>query len=220
MLARNVFLFLIMMMIDKLLTLICSRPFARIPSCVILLSVVTSCAIDTATPRDATVVAAPQAAPANTAADALINAIRTLQNMTPAALSAEKEAAREIFERDPAQFRRVRYLLALYVAAATAADDDKLSQLLEPVLGATQNDNDLSLSTLVNLMQQAVSARKKLRDDINQINRRLALATASANNNSKRDDRDAESRVLKLRVEELEKQLAAMKSIDKSVTRR
>jgi hypothetical protein len=140
--------------------------------------------------------------------------------MTPAALSAEKEAARDAFERDPVQFRRTRYLLALYASPASVADDEKLTALLDPVITATQDDNNLGLITMANLMQQALNTRKKLRDEINQVNKRLAVATASANNNAKRDDREPELRLLKLRVEELEKQIAAMKSIDKSVTRR
>lgn len=172
------------------------------------------CAIDHAAQR-AVPVAASAVAKAS-AADALIQSLRELQNMPPAQLVAEKDVAREAFERDPVQFRRLRYLLALYAAPASATDDAQLLNIVEPLLIATADDSDLSIKTMVLQMQQVANSRKKLRDEIASIRSRTINVAA----NNKRDDREPEVRALKQRIDELEKQIAAIKSIDRSVTRR
>jgi hypothetical protein len=180
-----------------------------------LIGSLSGCAVDNTAQRVAPVAAVPVVATPS-AAESLMQAIRELQNMTPAALAAEKDIAREAFERDPVQFRRLRYLLALNVAPATATDDDKLLSVVEPLLNTTTDDNDLSIKTIAQQIREVALSRKKLRDEVANIRSRNANISA----NSKRDEREPEVRALKLRIEELEKQIAAMKSIDRSVTRR
>jgi hypothetical protein len=180
-----------------------------------LITFINGCAIDNAAQRTAPVAPDPIVVKAS-AADALMQSLRELQNMPPAALVAEKDVAREVFERDPVQFRRLRYLLALHVAPASATDDAQLLSIVEPLLNATTDDNDLSIKTMALQMQLVANSRKKLREEIASIRSRTANVAA----NNKRDDREPEVRVLKQRIEELEKQIAAMKSIDRSVTRR
>lgn len=180
-----------------------------------LIGSLSGCAVDNTAQRVAPVAASPVVATPS-AAESLMQTIRELQNMTPATLAAEKDIAREAFERDPVQFRRLRYLLALNAAPATATDDDKLLSAVEPLLNTTTDDNDLSIKTIAQQIREVALSRKKLRDEVANVRSRNANITA----NSKRDEREPEVRALKLRIEELEKQIAAMKSIDRSVTRR
>ncbi len=172
------------------------------------------CAVDHVAPHTAPVAPIVVAKPSS--ADALIQSLRELQNMSPAALLAEKDVAREAFERDPVQFRRLRYLLALYASPVVATDDTQLLSIVEPLLNATADDNDLSIKTMAHQMQQVANSRKKLREDIATIRSRNINIAA----NNKRDDREPEVRALKQRIDELEKQIAALKSIDRSVARR
>ena len=173
------------------------------------------CAVDNTAPRVASVTPSPVAAKPS-ATDPLLRSIRELRNMTPTALAAGKDVAREAFERDPVKFRRLRYLLALNVAPATAVDDDRLISVVEPLLNTFTDDNDLLIKTIAEQIREAALSRKKLRDEMASIRSRNANTAA----NSKRDDREPEMRTLRLRIQELEKQIAAMKSIDRSVTRR
>jgi hypothetical protein len=179
------------------------------------ITLLNGCAVNNTAQRLAAVAPLPVVA-APSPADSLVQALRELQSMAPTALAAEKDIAREAFERDQVQFRRLRYLLALYVAPATAADDDKLLSVVEPLLNTTADDNDLSIKTTAQQIRDVALSRKKLREEIANIRSRSTSIAA----NNKRDDREPEVRVLKLRIEELEKQIAAMKSIDRSVTRR
>jgi hypothetical protein len=136
-----------------------------------LIGSLSGCAVDNTAQRVAPVAAVPVVATPS-AAESLMQAIRELQNMTPAALAAEKDIAREAFERDPVQFRRLRYLLALNVAPATATDDDKLLSVVEPLLNTTTDDNDLSIKTIAQQIREVALSRKKLRDEVANIRSR------------------------------------------------
>ncbi len=159
----------------------------------------------------------PPATVRTSAADEAISAIQTLQNITPAELLTAKESAREMFERDPVAFRRMRYVLALFVSPPTPADDDRLLALVEPMVSSTEFRQTAD-GIIAVVVQQSAAARKKLRDDA--ALQRSRANSVAAGNASKRDDRETEVRSLRTRVEDLEKQLAAMKSIERSVTRR
>ncbi len=188
----------------------------QVISALLIASLLSACAYDVAKPS-ANATLAPAAMARTSPADDAILAIQTFQNMTPAALFAARESARETFERDPAVFRRVRYMLALFVSPPTAADDDRLLALLEPLLlsGEMRQSTDGTIATFV---QHSVAARKKLREEL--VLQRSRANNTAAGNASRREDRDAEIRTLRTKVDDLERQLAAMKSIERSVTRR
>jgi hypothetical protein len=157
-------------------------------------------------------VPAPVAVKPRSAADDLLAEISRLQKMSPSELAQTRESAREIFERDNATFRRMFYALTIFVAPMSSADDDRLLGLLEPVVNRRVPTEDAD-QTVAQLAYNATLARKKARDD-------AAASRPKTTVVGRRDDREPEVRALKSRVEELEKQLLALKSIDRSVSHR
>jgi sirohydrochlorin ferrochelatase len=145
------------------------------------------------------------------AAERLLTELARLQRLSPAALAETREAAREVFERDPAMFRRMQYAMTIFVAPTSPGDDDRLLGLVEPVLNTTQAVDEASRVVAL-LAYTSAASRKKIRDDATTVRR--------TNVTAKRDDREPEVRALKQRVDELEKQLLALKSIDRSVSHR
>ncbi|MEI6738302.1 MAG: hypothetical protein WCL29_07485 [Pseudomonadota bacterium] len=141
--------------------------------------------------------------------------LRAFQGMTANELTAAKEAAHDAYERDPALFRRLRFAMTLYVSPANAADDERLLTLVEPLV-ATGNDQETATRVFAQMMLHTASSRKKLREEIAILRSRSASVAAAY----RRDEREPEMRTLRARIDDLEKQLAAMKSIDRSVTRR
>ena len=143
----------------------------------------------------------------------------------------EREQVRNAFRADKSEFNRVK--LALLLAAmpasamssttvastnANASDDAELIALLEPMLN-TASGLATGAPVLLRgwlrgvLMHSLALDRKKLREQLREAQARL--------NALRRDDtKDVEMRGLRARVEELERKLAALKSIDRSVNRR
>lgn len=146
----------------------------------------------------------------------------------------EREQMRNAFQTEKTEFNRVK--LALLVASApaslvsssatanlnaNASDDTELIALLDPLVnntGAATADTSTpakktELRALAMLMYGIAQDRKRLRDQWREAQARV--------NALRRDDtKDAETRALRARVEELERKLAALKSIDRSVNRR
>jgi len=185
-----------------------NRPLTLICSAALL--AVTGCA--TVAPPSIPATTAPAPVSVASAADSLVAELARLQGMPPAALATVKESARDAFERDPADFRRVFYALTLFVAPSSPADDDRLLAIVEPLILSGKPVEEAARVVVALALANAV-ARKKIRDEAIQQRNRAAAA-------GKRDDREAENRALKQRLEELEKQLVALKSIDRSVTSR
>jgi polyhydroxyalkanoate synthesis regulator phasin len=128
--------------------------------------------------------------------------------------SAADEKHREAFEREGTTQNRLNYALTWYfsqTANASAADEDKLSALIEPLAAATNTDS--ASRTIASVLQQSALARKRVRDDTRYATQRAAVKPVEPN-------REAEVRQLRARIDDLEKQLAALKSIERSVTRR
>jgi polyhydroxyalkanoate synthesis regulator phasin len=101
--------------------------------------------------------------------------------------------------------------MTIFVAPMSPNDDDRLLTLVEPLVNPNQATDETSRA--VGLLAQAGAAsRKKIRED--------ATTARRPNVITKRDDREPEVRALKQRVNELEKQLLALKSIDRSVAQR
>jgi len=144
-------------------------------------------------------------------ADLTFAELARLQRLSATELAQTRETAREVFERDPAMFRRLQYVMTIIVAPTSPSDDDRLLALVEPLVNANQAADEAS--RVVGLLAQAgATARKKIREEATPVRRTNVI--------TKRDDREPEVRSLKQRVDELEKQLLALKSIDRSVSQR
>lgn len=175
--------------------------------------VLAACAIQQPTPVAPTIVSAP--APRPSVADDLLTTLRALQSLSASELASTRDIAREAFERDPAPHRRSRYLLTLAATAPSVTDDERLLTLIEPLL-AMPSSHDAATVAISFIVQQAALSRKRLREEIALLRTRATSGAAGV----RRDERDTEVRTLKARIDDLEKQLAALKSIDRSVTRR
>jgi hypothetical protein len=186
-------------------------PHAALLAALVLM--ISGCALQPPAPVQ---VSSPAAAPREpTAAEHTLAELSRLQRLSPAELAQTRDAAREVFERDPAMFRRMQYAMTIFVAPMSPSDDDRLLTLLEPILNQATPPDDTN-RVLALLAQTSAAARKKIRDDA--VTARKTNVVAKRDD--RRDDREPEVRALKQRVEELEKQLLALKSIDRSVTHR
>ncbi len=164
------------------------------------------------TPPVTTPAPAPVVVKSRSAADDLLTEIARLQKLSPGELAQTRDAAREVFDRDNATFRRMFYALTIFVAPVSPSDDERLLVLLEPIVSRRVATEDADL-IVAQLAYNTTLARKKLRDD-------AAASRPKTTVVGRRDDREPEVRALKSRVEELEKQLLALKSIDRSVSHR
>lgn len=140
-------------------------------------------------------------------------------------LATEREQMRNIFQTEKSEFNRVKLAMLLTSSTATSAasanDDTELTALLEPMVrGANASITDAAMDAqktevraLAMLLAGTAQERKKLRDLLRETQTRL--------NTLRRDDtKEMEVRALRSRVAELERNLAALKSIDRSVNRR
>lgn len=168
-------------------------------------------------------------------ADQLLVYAMRLRQLDARELAVEREQTRNTFSIDKSDFNRVR-LAMLLVPSLTAqvrvptnptqgaSDDAELMLLLEPLvrdaqgtaLGAPAADTSTTrdeLRALALLIHSMAQERKKLRDQWRETQARLTTI--------RRDDsKDVEARALRARIDELERRLAALKSIDRSVNRR
>jgi hypothetical protein len=157
-------------------------------------------------------------------ADLLLGHIAGVRKLDAREFAAERDIARNQFQRDRSDFNRIKYalILALIPAASTSAaatvaqDDVELMSLIEPLVstaGPGTAAGDSQIRALAALLQGMVIDRRRVREQLRETQVRLALAR-------KDDTRDAEARALRARVDELEARLNALKSIDRSVNRR
>ena len=159
----------------------------------------------------------------------LLHYLLTARAMTPSDFAAEKERARAEFLHNKTEFNRLKLAILISLspamgtgiataplaAAANSAEDTELTTLLEPFtysVASSANATSSDLRALAMLIQGLVQDRKKLRDLLKdalnrtQITRRDELSLQS------------EARILRAKVEELEKKLDALKSIERSVS--
>ncbi len=188
--------------------------------CVVCLtSLLTGCANlpPSVTPSlPATTTAAP---PQPSATERTIGELVALSALPATELAAARESAREAFERDTTEARRRRYLLTLIASPPSPSDDDRIINLSAYWLMTSPSSSeppDDATRVLATLAEQAALERKRLRAEQAALRSRNATLQQTA----RRDERDAELRTLRARIEELEKQLLVMKSIDRSVARR
>jgi hypothetical protein len=186
--------------------------------------------IDRVPPPDPTIIMQPVAP---SASDALQTLLLQARKMAPAELAIEKEKARAEFNTDKSEISRIKLALLLAQpapgnasAATLAADDAELTALVDPVaasagtttvIGSTSAEprtSEAELKVLALLIQGNVQERKRLREQARDALSRAQVTRAEATK------KDEEARILRTKVEELEKQLAALKSIERSVTSR
>lgn len=186
--------------------------------------------IDRVPPPDPTIIMQP-AAPS--ASDALQTLLLQAKKMAPAELAIEKEKARAEFNADKTEISRIKLALLLAQpapsnasAAMLAADDAELTALVDPIAtsastttvigsnSAEPRTSEAELKVLALLIQSNAQERKRLREQAREAQSRAQVTKAEGTK------KDEEARILRTKVEELEKQLAALKSIERSVNSR
>ena len=186
--------------------------------------------IDRVPPPDPTIIMQP-AVPS--ASDALQTLLLQAKKMAPAELAIEKEKVRAEFNADKSEFSRIKLALLLTLpapsnasAATLVADDAELTSLVDPVataagtttvIGSSSMEprtSEAELKVLALLIQSNVQERKRLREQAREAQSRAQVTKAEVTK------KEEEARNLRIKVEELEKQLAALQSIERSVTSR
>lgn len=141
----------------------------------------------------------------------LAYAVQT-RRLDPREFAAAREQARSAFQLDRSDASRARYALLLAMTPSTpqGTEDVELIALIDPLVNGA---DDGEMRGLALLMQGIVQDRRKLREQLRDSQSRLAAAR-------REEPKEAELRILRARIEELEKKLEALKSIDRSVNRR
>ena len=183
---------------------------------VLLAAVLGGCAVEPrrAEPPTTTPVTV-QPAPVSEVDQLLAYAVR-MRKLEPREHAIEREQARAAVLRDKSDFSRVRLAMLVAVGASThtASDDAELIAALDPMIAAAGDESaGTELRMLAQVLHITAVERRKLREQLRESQARLAAA--------RRDEtREAETRALRAKVEDLEKKLYALKSIDRSVNRR
>jgi hypothetical protein len=186
--------------------------------------------IDRMPPPDPTIIMQPVVV---SVSDALQNFLLQAKKMAPAELAIEKEKVRAEFNGDKSEYSRIKLALLLTMpipgnvsAATLAAEDAELAALVDPLATAAYSttstvgssaearSSEAELKVLALLIQSNVQERKRLREQTRDAMSRTQVARTEATKN------EQEARILRTKVDELEKQLAALKSIERSVTSR
>ncbi len=171
-------------------------------------------------------------------ADKLLQYMVQIRGLNSTDAQAERERVRTEYTADRSEYNRLKLAIALAlpslptitigangnqltsVPAPTSANDDaELIVLTEPIAAASLSANGFAtepeMRALAMLIQSLAQDRKRLRDQTQEIQTKAQAKT--------REDVAAvkeEARNLRLKVEELEKQLTELKSIERSVNSR
>lgn len=177
--------------------------------------------------------------PPPSVSDRLLQYMAQIRRLNPADLLAERERARTDFSLDRSEFNRLKLALTLVLptlptsttnpaggqvltmpALTTAAEDNELIALTEPITAASNAANGFAtepeMRALAMLLQSLAQDRKRGREQTRDIQTK-AIAKGREEGTAASQQ---EARILRLRVEELEKQLTALKSIERSVNTR
>lgn len=182
----------------------------------VLVGLLSGCAIEPrrAEPPTTTRVIVQPAPPSEV--DLLLAYSARMRKLEPRELVMEREQARGAMLREKSDLSRVKFALLLATGASThsASDDADLIAALDPVVAAPGSEtNGAELRMLAQVLHVTAVERRKLREQLRESQARLVAA--------RRDEpREAETRALRAKVEDLEKKLNALKSIDRSVNRR
>ena len=185
--------------------------------------------IDRTPPPESAIIAQPTIP---LASDALPGFLLQAKKLAPTELVLKKEKARADFNAEKSELNRIKLALLLMLpapgntpAATLAADDAELAVLIEPIAsGATANtsaggaieahSSESQMRVLGLLIQGSLQERKRLRDQAREAQSRTQVARTELTASQQ------EARILRTKLEELETQLAALKSIERSVTSR
>lgn len=145
----------------------------------------------------------------------LLDYLLEVRGMQARDLATEKDIVRAEFMRGKSEFSRMKLAMLLAVSPSTTAstEDAELVSLLAPLTyGMATTHTATDLMALATLMQSFVQDRKKLREQLKDSQARTQT--------TRRDEVNSltEARILRSKVEELENQLAALKSIERSVS--
>ena len=206
--------------------LVMKKKIIVLPFFIVMLIVASGCAIQptAVTPQVETRVIVERAP--KLASELLLNYLLEARAMSAADLTAEKERVRVEFSLNKSEFNRMKLAILLALSPASlpnsapnpaigSSEDIELSNLLEPITyGVTANGNSPApdLRALATLIQALVHDRKKLRDQLKEAQSRTQT--------TRRDEvsSQTEARILRAKVDELEKKLDALKSIERSVS--
>jgi hypothetical protein len=163
-------------------------------------------------------------------ADQLLTYMSQLRKLDTKDFAAEREQMRGAFLADRSELNRIKWALLLSMMPTTVAaqgtlttgsanDDSELLALLEPFVNgpdaaaAGASTGTQEIRAMAVLLYGLAIDRKKLRDQWRDAQARLVALR-------KDESKELEARALRARVEELERKLDALKSIDRSVNRR
>jgi hypothetical protein len=186
--------------------------------------------VDRSPPPDPTIIMPPSTP---SAADALQTLLLQAKKMSPAELAIEREKVRADLSVDKSELNRIKLALLLSMptpgnasATALAADDAELSALVDPVAAAASTStaagtpgteartSEAELKVLALLIQGNLQDRKRLREQAREAQSRAQVAKTESTK------REEEARILRIKVDELEKQLVGLKSIERDVNSR
>jgi hypothetical protein len=177
--------------------------------------------------------------PPPSVSDRLLQYMVQIRKLGPTDLLAERERARTDFALDRSEFNRLKLALTLALPTlpnsttnpaggqvltvptpTSAAEDNEVIALTEPITAASNAANGLAtepeMRALAMLIQGLAQDRKRVREQTREIQTK-AIAKGREEGSVASQQ---EARILRLRVEELEKQLTALKSIERSVNTR
>ncbi|HEX9390038.1 MAG TPA: hypothetical protein VF928_01860 [Usitatibacteraceae bacterium] len=151
-------------------------------------------------------------------AEQLLTYVLQARLMPPAEFALEKDRARTEFAAEKSSHNRIKLaiLIALSppsVAASAALDDAEFQALVDPLAfsaGASLASTEPALRAIATLLQGMAQDRKRLRE----------ITIRSQSTRREEASAQAEARILRIQVEDLEKKLNALKSIERSVTSR
>ncbi len=150
--------------------------------------------------------------------DQLLAYAGRLRKLDSREAASEREQVRIAYVRDRTEFSRVKYALALSLVSSPA-EEIELIALLDPLAGAPASSvsangaESSELRTLAQVLHTMAVERRKLREQLRESQAKVSLAR-------REETRESEARALRAKVDELEKKLDALKSIDRSVNRR
>ena len=132
-----------------------------------------------------------------------------VRNMGNAGLMEEMQREKEALQRERLDLHRLK--LALLLVQAGNSDETEILALVEPV---TQEQVDPNLRALAVLLQTTLVDRRKTRESLQAAQGRLREAQKVQESAQARNDQ------LKKQLEDLERKLTALKSIEHSLIQR
>ncbi len=161
---------------------------------------------------------APTQATQSSDGEQLLTYVLRARLMTAGELTAEKDRARAELALDNSNRNRVKLAILLAftlpgAAGPSAQEDAELQSLIEPMAfspSVSLSSSEPGVRAIATLLQSLAQDRRRVRELL------------ARNQASRRDEANAqaEARILRMQLEELERKLNALKSIERSVTSR